>query len=254
MRLRTWKPLFPLFAFFLILIAAQFPARAQGWSNGYTYRRSVTIYHTKVPDTDQTNFPMLFSGTYAYLATTSNGGGVTNANGYDIIFTSDAAGTSTIPYERESFNATTGAVIFWVQVPTLSHTSDTTIYLFYGNSSVTTDQSNKNGTWDSGYKGVWHLPNGSTLSANDSTSNANSGTVNNATATNGQIDGGAAFSGSNQDIQLGAATGDLDLTGTMTLEVWAKANALPSSSGTYNGLIVKGYDGSNTQYQSGFSG
>src|SRR5689334_23170379 len=66
------------------------PAAAQGWNNGYTGRRTVVIDHTKVPNTDQTNFPLLFSGTYTYLATTGNGGGVTNSNGYDIIFTSDA--------------------------------------------------------------------------------------------------------------------------------------------------------------------
>src|SRR5437879_8736598 len=88
-------------AFCASLFAYQTPAAAQGWSNGYGYRRTVTIDHTKVPNTDRTNFPMLFSGTYAYLATTSNGGGVTNANGYDIIFTSDANGTSVLPFEQE---------------------------------------------------------------------------------------------------------------------------------------------------------
>lgn len=77
-------------------------ANAQGWSNGYASRRAVTIDHTKVPNTDQTNFPMLFSGTYPYLATSGNGGGVTNSNGYDIIFTSDAAGASLLPFEQES--------------------------------------------------------------------------------------------------------------------------------------------------------
>jgi len=122
------------------------------------YWRRITIDHTKVPNTDLNNFPVLISGTYSYLATTGNGGNVTSSNGYDIIFTSDAAGTSTLPFEQESYNATTGAVIYWVKVPTVSHTTDTVIYLFYGNSGITTDQSNKTGVWDSNYKGVWHLP------------------------------------------------------------------------------------------------
>src|SRR3974390_969201 len=112
-------------------------AAAQGWSNGYANRRAVTIDHTKVPNSDQSNFPVLFSGTYPYLATTSNGGGVTNANGYDIVFTSDAGGSSALAFERESYNASTGAVSFWVKIPTVSHTSDTVFYVFYGNSSVT---------------------------------------------------------------------------------------------------------------------
>ena len=213
------------FAFWALwTLAYQTPAAAQGCSNGYSYCRTVTIDHTKVPNSDQTNFPMLFSGTYAYLATTSNGGGVSNANGYDIIFTSDAAGTSAIPYERESYNGTTGAVIFWVQIPTLSHTSDTTIYLFYGKSSVTTDQSNGTGTWDSNYVGVWHFPNGSTLSASDSTANGNNGTIGNATATTGQIDGAASFSGSTNPISL-ATNNSLQIAGNITIEAWIKTNA-----------------------------
>ncbi|HYA64930.1 MAG TPA: DUF2341 domain-containing protein, partial [Candidatus Sulfotelmatobacter sp.] len=117
----------------------------------YTYWRAITIDHTKVPNSDQVNFPVLISGTYPYLASTANGGNVTNANGYDIVFTSDASGNSPLAYEQESYNAATGAVNFWVRVPALSHTSDTVIYLFYGNSLVTTDQSNASGTWDSNF-------------------------------------------------------------------------------------------------------
>ena len=56
------------FAFCLSSIfAMQTTVRAQAWSNGYSYRRMVTIDHTKVPNTDQTNFPVLFSGTHLDL-------------------------------------------------------------------------------------------------------------------------------------------------------------------------------------------
>jgi len=63
----------------LISLMWQSPAAAQSWANGCLYRRAITIDHTKVPNTDQANFPVLISGTYSYLATTANGGGVTNA-------------------------------------------------------------------------------------------------------------------------------------------------------------------------------
>ena len=66
---------------------------------GYTYHRSVTIDHTKVPNTDQTNFPVLISGIYSYLATVANGGNVQNANGYDVIFTSDSSCTTKLDHE-----------------------------------------------------------------------------------------------------------------------------------------------------------
>ena len=78
-----------------------------GWPNGYSYRRTITIDHTKVPSTDQSNFPVLFSGTYSYLATTSNGGNVTSANGYDIIFTSDQRRRSS-GLSREAYGDSSG--------------------------------------------------------------------------------------------------------------------------------------------------
>ena len=78
--------------------------------NGYTYSRSITVDHTKVPNTDQTNFPVLISGTYSYLATVANGGRVQNSNGYDIIFTSDSGCATKLSHEVETYSASTGAV------------------------------------------------------------------------------------------------------------------------------------------------
>ncbi len=201
----------------------QLSTRAQTWDNPYNYRRTITIDHTKVPNTDQTNFPVLLSATYSDLATTANGGSVTSSNGYDIIFTSDATGVTVLPFEQESYNPTTGAVIYWVQIPTVSHTSDTVFYMFYGNSSVTTDQSNKNGVWDSSYQGVWHLPNGTTLTANDSTSNDGNGTLSNSpSAATGQMDGAASFNGSN-DITVNKQYG---LTTAVTASAWVNFSSL----------------------------
>ena len=65
----------------------------------------------------------------------------------------------------------TGQLIAWVSVPTVSASSDTVIYVYYGNGSAA-NQQNPTGVWDSNYEGVWHLPNGTTLSANDSTATA----------------------------------------------------------------------------------
>jgi len=128
-------------------------------SNVYTHRRAITIDHTKVPHSDQPNFPVLVSGVYSYLATAANGGQVQNANGYDIIFTSDYAGTSKLDHEIDSYNPVTGAINMWVRIPLLSHTCDTVIYVNYGNASITTPQENRVGVWDSSYQGVWHLGN-----------------------------------------------------------------------------------------------
>jgi hypothetical protein len=188
------------------------------WPNGYTYRRAITIDFTKVPNTDQSNFPVLVSGTYSYLATTANAGNVRNASGFDVIFTSDSAGATKLNWEVETYTAATGVVIYWVQIPTVSHTANTVFYLFYGNASISTDQSNKTGTWDTNYKGVYHLPNGTTLSAADSTSNAANGTITGATATTGQIDGGSV-SGTGKKIDLGQMSG-LQAKTALTQSAW----------------------------------
>ena len=127
------------------------------------------------------------------------GGSVSNPSGFDILFTSDAAGSNPLPFERASYNAATGAVAFWVQLPTLSHTTDTVIYMFYGNSSVSSDPSNAPGTWDSNFVMVSHMAAGSGSIAPDSTSHANNGTLAGGSlpnwATNGRPDGGLTFGG-----------------------------------------------------------
>src|ERR1700733_9172999 len=97
-----------LYAVLLVLIGSTvFPSDCWAQSS-YSYMRTITIAHAQVPNTDQTNFPFLFNTTDALLASTANGGHVTNANGYDIIFTSDAAGTQKLNHEIESYNPTTG--------------------------------------------------------------------------------------------------------------------------------------------------
>jgi RHS repeat-associated protein len=199
------------------------------WTNGYAYRRVILIDHTKVPNTDQTNFPVLITGAYPDMATTANGGSVSNSNGYDIVLTSDSTGSTTLPFEREIYNPVNGTFAFWVNVPTVSHTADTVVYIFYGNSSVTTDQSNKAAVWDANYVGVWHLPNGTTLSAADSTSNGNNGTVTGVTATSGQIDGGGNFNGSAKiAIQPPGS-----LSSSFTIEEWAKPSSLSNPLGLF---------------------
>ena len=233
-----WKPFLIIGLLFVWSFVSARTACAQSWANGYAHRRVITIDHTKVPNTDQANFPVLISKTFSDLATTANGGSVSNANGYDIIFTSDAAGSSPLAYERETYNATTGGVIDWVNVPTLSHTTDTVIYIFYGNSSVTTDQSNKSSVWDSNFRGVWHLSNGTTLSTNDSTSNGSNGTNYGATATTGQIDGGANFNGSNEYIDVGSL-GSFPTQGT--IEFWMQ----PASRSSYPNALTTNYNGGN---------
>jgi len=231
------KPILILALFCLCSLAGQSPAAAQGWANGCLNRRAITIDHTKVPNTDQANFAVLISGTYSYLATTANGGSVMNANGYDILFAADANGLNPLPFEQENYSPSTGAIVYWVKLPTVSHTVDTVFYLFYGNSSISANQSNKTVVWDTNYKGVWHLPNGSNLSGADSTSNASNLTNNNSTAaTSGQIDGAASFNGSNN--YLSNTSLSIPAGSSITISFWnyvTSSNVQPSAAFTIGG-------------------
>jgi hypothetical protein len=71
---------------------------------------------------------------------------------------------------------------------------------------------------------VWHLAGGTTVSANDSTSNANNGTLHSVSAAAGQIDGGAALAGSDSSyIDFGNAA-SLVPTTSLTLSAWIKTS------------------------------
>lgn len=213
------KRLFSLIAIFTLWLGIQTPHAFAAFS----FERSITIDHTKVSSADQSNFPILVaSTTYSFLETAGNGGKVQNGEGFDIGFYSDSACTSKLSWETERYTPTTGDVIYWVSVPTVSHSSDTVVYVCYGDSSVTTDQSATTTVWsnDGNYKLVYHLGNGTSLSLSDSTSNANTGTNGGAVATSSQIGTGASFShGSSQYIQLGS---NVTISGPFTVSGWYK--------------------------------
>ena len=100
----------------------------------------------------------------------------------------------------------------------------------YGNSTINTDQSDPPNTWDSNFKAVWHLGNGSTLSLNDSTSNGNSlANVGATGATTGKISGGAGpFNGTSQCLKTTSA---INLgTNKVTLSAWVNITGYTNSN------------------------
>lgn len=175
------------------------PSESGGGINGFTAFKTITIDPTKVSGgSDLSDFPMLFSGTFTYLKTTGNGGDVTDTQGDDIVFTSDSGCTTNLKFEQESYVATTGAVNYWVKIPTLSTSVNTLIYLCYGKSSVTTFQGDPENVWDTNYKGVWHFkedPAGTAPQMLDSTSNNNDLTANSdpTASSSSKINSGLSF-------------------------------------------------------------
>lgn len=228
-------------AFLILLATLRVSAATCGstWSNGYTYCRPITVDHTKVQNTTQTNYPMLFTDTLTYLKSTGNGGKVQNPSGLvDITFSSTTDGSSVLKFERVIWSATTGLVEFWIKIPSVSAAVDTTIYMFYGNASIVADPSDPTNTWDSHFKGVWHFGDGTTLTLTDSTANANNGTNHGATACAGQINGAACFvQASSQYIDVGNGA-SLEITGAITVEVWTKyTQTVPVPDPTYPTIL-----------------
>lgn len=195
----------------------------------------------------QSNFPMLVSSTLSSWKSAAAGGDIQNVvtapNGNqepaDLVFansTSSCASGSYLNFETESYTSSTGALVDWVSVP--SESAGTVIYACYDASAVTTDQSHPSSTWNTSYQGVYHFPNGTTLGANDSTANANNGTVTGATAATGKIDGGANFSTSTtQYIQVPSSTAG-GVNYTLTAELWEKFNT--SNTNFYSYLLGQG--------------
>lgn len=217
----------------------------------YSYKRSITIDHTKVPNTDQSNFPMLVSITDATLKTAANGGHVQNSNGYDIGFFSDSALTTALYWEMERYTASTGEVIAWVKIPTLSHTSDTVIYMAYGDSGISTFQSTAWMVWGANFKGVWHLgENAANTTVADSSGTGNTGTNQANTSAKtaaGKVGNGLTFNGSSDWVSIGSSASLGSGLGSFTISAWVKK----SSNSTVDAIVWHGddSDGSGASYR-----
>jgi hypothetical protein len=212
-----------------------------GWFTAggtWTDRKLVTIDHKHVFGTsDLQSFPLLFSVTDKDLRTVANGGSVATPSGRDIFFTA-SDGLTKLNHELESYNPATGQLIAWVNIPSLSPTADTLIYVYFGNASAPVQQ-NPAGVWNSSYQGVWHFPNGTVLSANDSTGNINNGVNTGATASAGLIGGAARFNGSSNQIEINSAAKGLQ-AGDLAFSLWMNPSAAFTSGMGYQTLLRLG--------------
>jgi hypothetical protein len=188
-------------------------AQAQSWYSpaGWLYRKSITIDHTKVGTGPHANYPVLISRADTDLITDAQ------STGNDILFTS-SDGTTKLDHQIESYTSASGTIVAWVEIPSLSSTADTVIYMYYGNAGAV-DQENVTGTWDGTFKAVWHLNGVFT----DSTSNAANGTNSGTTGAAGKISNGRVFSRAVPAFI--SVTGLLGNSANVTLSAWANLNS-----------------------------
>ncbi|MCF7808004.1 MAG: DUF2341 domain-containing protein [Candidatus Marinimicrobia bacterium] len=204
---------------------------------GYEYRKLITLESSQISGASaHLNFPVMVSLTDTMLRSTSNGGGVENPSGYDILFT-QSDGTTLLDFELEDYSSTTGEILFWVRMPTLSPAVDSTIYLYYGKTGVYADQSDTT-TWNDNYLGVWHLEDLTDASSGSNTLlNRNT-----ATSDSGMIGACREFDGNGDDLEEVNAGNYLNDLDSLTVSLWARANVLNSDMGLIYGDDPDGAD------------
>ncbi len=232
-----------LLSVFLVILIFEFSIfhsvtyAADPWYNAsWGYRTKITIDHTKVASstaTLNTNFPVLISTTTTALKFTGFANGhVASSTGKDILFTS-SDGTTKLSHEIELYASSTGNLISWVKVPSLSTSTDTVLYMYYGNAAAT-DQSTTTGVWDDGgsgyFKGVWHLKEtGTNPQVFDSTANANNSTAQTWTPTSGQMDGAGSFTAASSQYASMSNPSNINFgTASWSFSTWVNISSYPS--------------------------
>ncbi|MHA2332892.1 MAG: DUF2341 domain-containing protein [Candidatus Hodarchaeales archaeon] len=211
----------------------------------FKHRKNITIDASQVNGSGSlTNFPILVSLSDTDLHEPEK----VQPDGDDIIFT-DINGTK-LDHEIELFDqegdGTHARLVAWVNIPSLSGTSNTTISMYYGNSAAK-NQENPSGVWND-YTGVWHLGEDPTGTLYDSTANNNVGTSSGSMTSDdqvtGQIDGSLDFDGTDDYIDVGNLQSLAGSSG-LTMSLWFYANTLPTAPGHDYGICIQHDDFSN---------
>ncbi len=203
------------------------PGLAGGYPGGWLYRKPLSIGASNVPST-QSDFPVLVS-----LVTDTDLAADAQADFDDVLFTA-SDGTTKLSHEIEKFNPATGELVAWVKVPAVSSTTDTVIYMYYGNGTAGPQQDPSN-VWDANFASVWHLSEtvadeGTATAAHlDSTSNGNDGTQNGNDETAGIIGTAQDFDSSGDRIEADSFVNYPTIAGAKTISLWVYMTNVGSS-------------------------
>lgn len=133
----------------------------EGWKN----RKKIIIDHTQV-EGNLVSFPVLLSFVDSGLRDKAQ------IDGDDIIFMDDKGKANQLFHEIEYYDSSSGKLIAWVNIPSLSSTVDTDIYIYYGNLQCA-NQENPEMVWDSNFLCIHHLNGANAYELDDSTTNSN---------------------------------------------------------------------------------
>ena len=213
-----------LFTFmFIFLLIVQ----AQDWHSGSSYRRAITFNGADFTE-DVTDFLYYFTITDQDLSYTDACSFVKNGLGYDVVFT-DVNGVL-LEHEIIEYDAV-GTYRGWVEVPSISSTSNTMIYMYYGERGVPGDPTLD--VYRPDMVATWHFDTGAQEA--DATSNgldlAISGATWSAVEDTGILDSCVTFDGSDDHLLIDDASLNFG-NGSFSIEGWInvqpKQGASPS--------------------------
>ena len=184
------------------------------WNITFNYRKPLTVNSSMVAD-NLINFPVLVD-----IVDENLKDNVLQSNGNDIAFM-DSTNTVQLNHQIELFDENTGHLVAWVNVSSISSSTNTLFYMYYGNATCP-NQQNVLETWDSDFVMVNHM-NETSGPLLDSTVNNNDGTCFNGVnqSATGVMDGGYWFDGFNDYITV-SSSDSLNVTEMLTVEGWVK--------------------------------
>jgi MSHA biogenesis protein MshQ len=146
---------------------------ASGWLDAaWSYRKRITVAASAVVE-DLTQFPLsiVLDNDAAIFAHA-------RSDGHDLRFTL-GDGRTTVPFDVELFDPAAGYLDAWVTPAMVSATSDTTLYVYYGNLSAAAAE-DEAGTYGNAFRAVWHMSEVPAVAATllDTTPSNHAGTFN----------------------------------------------------------------------------
>lgn len=224
---------------------------AAWYSTDWQYRVAISVQEEKINST-LSNFPVYVNLANLPAAFFSN----VNASGTDIRVTT-ADGVTELPREVVFVSTSTSAGELYFKANTLSSTTDTTFFLYFGNALAANYASSSTfgsqNVWTNGYAGVWHMNDASGTTIIDSTANSYTGTKGAAAAAPTQVVSQMGYAQSfdgGDYIDLGnvLSPGASD----WTITTWHKPTAVGTSQGgiLYNkeNIYEASAGGNNHQY------
>jgi hypothetical protein len=226
------------------------PPQPTGIAANWSYSQTVTINASEVI-TDMVSFPVLTSDGVFSSFVYSNA----KSNGADLRFTSDSSGSSELSFEVVSWDSGNEESEVWVEVPSVSSSTNTSFYVWYGNATATayadSDEFGSLAVWDN-YTQVLHLDesaNNSSGGYDDSSGNHSATGVSMSSNSVSHIGNGLHLDGSsdylkitdNADFEIAEGSFSLWFVPDVTINSSASSmQYLVDKGNTYMGIRIRG--------------